>query len=231
MAYTHVLFDADDTLFDFQAGCRRALADTVNALVGRELPGAFEVYERNNKRWWLAFENGEKTMEELSTGRFADFISEMELADCGTPEEWRDEYQKHLGACAIMVEGAVELCQQLHGRCRMYIVTNGIAVVQRDRMSRAPIRHCFEEMFISQELGCRKPQPEYFDIVLSRLGAVDKREILVVGDSLTSDIKGGIDAGLDVCWFNPHGKDAGELSPKYTVSRLDEIAGIVLGDS
>jgi len=229
MAYTHVLFDADDTLFDFQAACRFALSETVANLVGHEIPDAFEMYERNNRLWWKAYEQGRTTMEKLSTGRFEDFIREAQLTDCGTPEEWKEEYQKNLGACAIMVEGAAELCEQLYGKCKMYIVTNGIAAVQRDRMSRASIRHCFEELFISQELGCRKPQPEYFDLVLSRLGNVDKSGILVVGDSLSSDIKGGIDAGLDVCWFNPHGQDPGELNPKYTVSALSQIADIVLG--
>ena len=229
MRYTHVLFDADDTLFDFQASCRVALSRTVEQLVGRELPGAFEVYERNNRLWWLAFEKGETTMDKLSTGRFVDFIRDMELTGCGTPEQWRDEYQKNLGACCILIDGAEELCNKLLGRCRMYIVTNGIASVQRDRMSRAPIRGCFEELFISQELGCRKPQPEYFEIVMQKLGDVEKSRILVVGDSLTSDIKGGIDAGLDVCWYNPHGKEPGELKPNYTVSTLAEIEEIIAG--
>lgn len=228
MPYTHVLFDADDTLFDFQASCRYALSATVRALTGRDIPGAFEVYERNNRLWWLAFERGERTMDELSTGRFADFTRDMQLTGCGTPEQWKDEYQTNLGSCAILVDGAQELCERLHGSCHMFIVTNGIATVQRDRMSRATIRHCFEEMFISQELGCRKPQPEYFEIVLGRLGEVKKENILVVGDSLTSDIKGGLDAGLDVCWFNPNGKEPGGLTPTYTVSTLAEIGDIVL---
>ncbi len=229
MGYTHVLFDADDTLFDFQASCRVALGQTVSRMTGREIPGAFEIYERNNRLWWIAFEKGEVTMEQLSTGRFEDFIREMELTGCGTPEEWKAEYQKDLGACAIMTEGAEELCGRLYGKCRMYIVTNGIAAVQRDRMSRAPIRHCFEEMFISQEMGCRKPQPEYFEKVLERLGDVEKSDILVVGDSLSSDIKGGLEAGLAVCWYNPQGKDAGDMKPHYTVSALSEVADIVLG--
>ncbi len=229
MGYTHVLFDADDTLFDFQKACRRALSLTVESMVGHELPEAFEIYERNNRRWWLAFEKGEVTMEQLSVGRFVDFTDQMGVSHISTPEGWRDEYQKNLGACAIMVEGAEELCERLRGKCRMYIITNGIAAVQRDRMSRASIRNCFEELFISQELGCRKPQKEYFDIVLSRLGNVEKEKILVVGDSLTSDVKGGIDAGLDVCWYNPHGKDSGGLRPEYTVSKLADVAAIVLG--
>jgi len=228
MAYTHVLFDADDTLFDFQAACRESLAETVLKLTGREFANAFEVYERNNRRWWLAFEKGETTMDKLSTGRFVDFTEEMGLTGFGTPEQWRDEYQKNLGARAIMVDGAVELCRRLHGKCRMYIVTNGIAAVQRDRMSRAPIRQFFEELFISQELGCRKPQPEYFDIVLSRLGDVKKENILVVGDSLTSDIKGGINAGIPTVWYNPAGlpNDKG-VTVDYEIRDLREILEIL----
>jgi len=229
MAYTHVLFDADDTLFDFQRACRLAVATTVRQMTGEDIPEAFEIYERSNRRWWDRFEKGEATMDQLSVGRFIDFTADMNLQHIGTPEEWRDVYQANLGSFAVMVEGAEELCFRLKDRCRMFIVTNGIAAVQRDRMSRATIRDCFEELFISQELGCRKPQPEYFEKVLARLGNVDKRDILVVGDSLTSDIAGSIAAGLDVCWFNPHGKDAGELRPTYTVSRLDRIDAIVLG--
>ncbi len=230
MAYTHVLFDADDTLFDFQGACRIALGQTVLAMTGREVPGAFEKYEVSNRRWWDNFEQGKVTMDQLSTGRFVDFTADMGFENTGTPEQWRDEYQKNLGSCPLLVEGADELCHRLKGRCRMYIVTNGIAAVQRDRMSRSVLKDCFEELFISQELGCRKPQKEYFDIVLSRLGDVKKENILVVGDSLSSDIRGGIAAGLDVCWYNPHGKDSGDLQPRYTVSRLDEIEAVIFGE-
>ncbi len=230
MAYTHVLFDADDTLFDFQRACRLSIAETVRQMTGGDIPGAFDIYERSNRRWWDRFEKGEATMDQLSVGRFIDFTADMNLQHVGTPEQWRDVYQRNLGSCPVMVDGAQELCFRLKGRCRMYIVTNGIAAVQRDRMSRSQVKDCFEELFISQELGCRKPQPEYFEKVLERLGDVDKRNILVVGDSLTSDIAGSIAAGLDVCWFNPHGKDAGDLQPAYTVSRLDEIDAIVLGE-
>ena len=127
MAYTHVLFDADDTLFDFQAACRHSLTETVMQLTGQKLSNAFEVYERNNRRWWKAFELGQDTIDELTIGRFNDFVAEMQLADYGTPEQWKDEYQKNLGACAILVDGAAELCDELYGKCRMYIVTNGIA--------------------------------------------------------------------------------------------------------
>ena len=230
MAYTHLLFDADDTLFDFQAACRVSVADTVREITGRDIPGAFEIYERSNLRWWDDFEQGKVTMDQLSTGRFVDFTADMGLTGIASAEEWRDVYQRHLGSCTLMVEGAEALCHRLKGRCRMYIVTNGIAAVQRDRMSRSAVKDCFEELFISQELGCRKPQPEYFDKVLRRLGDVDKRHILVVGDSLSSDIKGSLAAGLDVCWFNPHGKEPGDLRPTYTVSRLDEIDAIVYGE-
>ncbi len=229
MPYTHVLFDADDTLFDFQSGCRIALGQTVLALTGREYPDAFEVYLTHNHRWWDAFERGEVTMEQLSTGRFVDFAAAMDFDTAASPEQWRDEYQKNLGACTLMVDGARELCFRLKGQCRMYIVTNGIAAVQRDRMSRSEVRDCFEELFISQELGCRKPQREYFDIVLGRLGDVKKENILVVGDSLTSDVAGAAAAGLDVCWFNPQGKAPGELRPTYTISRLEQAESIILG--
>lgn len=230
MAYTHVLFDADDTLFDFQKACRIALAETVETLAGQDIPGAFECYERNNVRWWKAFERGEVTMDQLSVGRFIDFTAQMGFDDSYTPEQWRDEYQKNLGACPVLVDGAEQLCRRLQGKCRMYIITNGIAAVQRNRMSRAAIKDCFEEMFISQELGVRKPQQEYFDIVLRSLGEVESKDIIVIGDSLTSDVQGGIAAGLDVCWYNPKGMDAGDLKPKYIVSRLEEVDAIVLGD-
>ncbi len=230
MAYTHVLFDADDTLFDFQGSCRLSVAETVKQMTGKDIPGAFDIYERNNRRWWDRFEKGEVTMDQLSVGRFVDFTAEMGLTHTGTPEQWRDVYQSHLGSHPLMVEGAEELCHRLKGHCHMYIVTNGIAEVQRNRMSRSAVKDCFEDMFISQELGCRKPQPEYFEIVLGRLGDIDRSRILVVGDSLSSDIAGSIAAGLDVCWYNPHGKDAGNLSPTYTVSRLDEIDAIVFGE-
>lgn len=229
--YTHVLFDADDTLLDFHSACRISLAGAVTALTGEERPELFEVYERNNVRWWLRYERGETTMPELAVGRFADFIADAKLEGFGLDAEaWRREYQSRLAACPVMVEGAQELCESLYGLCRMYIITNGIAEVQRGRMGLASIGRCFEELFISEEMGCRKPDSAFFDKVFERLGEVDRAKILVVGDSLSSDVAGGINAGLDVCWFNPNGLDAGELSPKYTVTRLAEVAAIVKGE-
>lgn len=232
MRYTCVLFDADDTLLDFQAGYKLAISETLARFGCRETAGAVDIYHRVNDRWWAAFERGEITMAQLSVGRFAEFLHETGLEGAGhAPEEWRDMYESRLASHCILIKGAQKLCESLRGRCRMFIITNGISRVQRERISRSPIKDCFEDIFISQEIGYQKPEREFFNYVVGHIDGAERRDMLVVGDSLSSDVRGGIDSGFDVCWYNPSGKSSGELRPKYIVGSLCEIEAIVAGES
>ena len=137
-------------------------------------------------------------------------------------------YLTSLSQKCYLLEGAEELCDKLYGNFRLYIVTNGYAVVQHGRFDKSPIRKYFEDMFISEEMGAEKPSVEYFDAVFSKIPSFDKNKAIIIGDSLSSDIKGGINAGIDTCWYNPKMANAPEnLSITHIVSKLSEIENIV----
>ena len=127
------------------------------------------------------------------------------------------------------MDGAIEICEKLYGKVSMYIVTNGFASVQHGRFDDSPLRKYFDNMFISEEIGCDKPDKRYFDAVGKLIPDYDPQKAIIIGDSLTSDIMGGINAGIDTCWFNPEGKPAPEaMRINYTIKDLREIENIVL---
>ncbi|MDQ0272124.1 YjjG family noncanonical pyrimidine nucleotidase [Cytobacillus purgationiresistens] len=126
-----------------------------------------------------------------------------------------------------LVQGAVELCENLAG-CRLAIITNGFTDVQTSRIASSPLSKTFEHIIISEEAGIQKPDKGIFDYAFSKLQITDKAKVLIVGDSLTSDIKGGINYGIDTCWFNPHLKvNNTEIKPKYEVHALTDLMKIV----
>ncbi len=229
MPYRTLLLDADNTLFDFTRSEHEALTDCLKA---RGLPCDCTVTDRYsaiNDSYWKRLERGEVTREGLKLARFADFFAEFGF-DCDPAAMARD-YMQTLSTKAFLLEGAYDFCASLHGKCRMYLVTNGAIIAQRGRLSRSPITPFFEDVFISEEMGCAKPEKAYFDAVAAKIPAFDPTDTLVIGDSLTSDIQGGINAGLATCWFNPHGKPAPTgMRIDYIVSSYDEILPIVWGE-
>ena len=129
-----------------------------------------------------------------------------------------------------LLEGALETCRALAEHAKLFIITNGIASVQRGRFEPCVLRPYITDLFISEELGAEKPQKAYFDTVAARIPCFDPQKALVVGDSLSSDIRGGIGAGIDTCWFNPKGKELPfDLSPNYVIRTLKELIPLVLG--
>ena len=230
MAYRFALFDSDNTLLDFTHAEHAALCVCLTARKISTNDATIALYSRINDGHWKRLEQGLTTRERLKVERFADFLQALGLPfDVRTAAEMAEEYIAALSEQAPLIDGALELIRSLHGHCRLYIITNGIASVQRSRFGRCPLAPYFDQIFISEEMGCAKPETRFFDLVAAAIPDFDPAEALVIGDSLTSDILGGIRFGLDTCWYNPHGKSAPDgLDITYTVSTLQEIRPILL---
>ena len=224
--YTTVLFDADATLFDFKRSEHDAVIDCL-AFAG--LPTTEEVVEKYseiNDSYWKKLERGEVTKAELFVARWKDTVDYYGFDF--DAQVIAAKYPERLAERGYLIEGAEEICKALYGKFRLYIVTNGFAKVQHGRFDKSPIRQYFENMFISEEVGAEKPSLEYFEKVFASIPDFDREKTIIIGDSLTSDIKGGIAAGIDTCWYNPKGKEIPEnMNITYTVKDLSEIESIL----
>jgi YjjG family noncanonical pyrimidine nucleotidase len=223
------LFDADGTLFDYHAAEAIALQrafETVRAPFDGEILAA---YRRINQELWMALERREITPAALPVRRFELLGEALGLA-C-SPNELSSAYLQHLARCADMIDGADEVLRTLHPKHRIAIVTNGLQAVQRGRLALSPIREFVSEMIISEEVGAAKPERAFFDAAFERLGHPPKREVLVIGDSLSADMQGAADYGLDTCWFNPGGLPRPEaLAITYEIEDLRQVVRLAGGD-
>ena len=227
MAYRIALFDADNTLLDFT----RAEHDALCAcLAARGLPhddDTVSVYSAINDGHWKRLEKGLTTRDRLKTERFRDFFSTIGYN--GDPAVMARDYESTLGQQTALLDGALELIQALHGKCELYIVTNGITAVQKSRFGGCALAPYFDRCFISEEMGCAKPEKRFFDLVAAAIPGFDPADAIVIGDSLSSDIQGGINAGLDTCWFNPRKKSApSDMKITHIVDSLSEIEAVIL---
>jgi len=220
LKYTWLLFDADDTLFDFPKAEANALKWTLEQSGLPAKPEFFEIYARCNQRTWKEFERGEVTALELRVKRFRLFLEEAHLS-CD-PETISPLYLYNLGLGADLLPGAEAVVRTLKNRFRLALVTNGLKEVQRPRLEGSTLHDCFEKVFISDEMGVAKPSAAYFEAVFREIGQPSRETVLMIGDSLTSDMQGGIAYGLPTCWYNPKGKTT-ELPVTYQIAHLEEL--------
>lgn len=202
--YPWLCFDADGTLFDYNRAEAQALKNTFLTLSLPFEDAYLEEYRRINQGLWQALEQREITPDVLQSRRFHLLLESLQVS--GTAEQMSSAYLEQLALCSDLVEGAYEVLQTLHGKSRIAIVTNGLQSVQRGRLARSRIRDFIDELIISEEVGAAKPHPGFFDSAFVRLGNPPKSDVLIIGDSLSSDIQGGLDYGLDTCWYNPSGQ-------------------------
>ena len=225
MRYKLILLDADDTIFDFQAGNKNAVNELAQEL-GLASPTVFDEYQVHNHACWEALERGEMTQEILHAERFHRFLASKNRDD--DPKAVADRFAELLGRQAIWMDGAQEMVRALHGRVPMVVLTNGITVIQKARLARSELSKWVDRVVISQEVGASKPDPKIFEIALDGVSPADA---LMIGDSLNSDILGANRAGIDSCWFNPKGKACPEhIRPTYEAATLEECARIALGE-
>lgn len=220
--YRYLLFDADGTLFDFDRAEGEALRQTLRA---HGLPWSDQtrsLYREINQNLWQEFEKGLIDKARLQSERFRRLLQQVPLT--GDPEQINRSYLAELGRCGFLFNGAEAVCRGLSANYHLAIITNGIASVQYARFNRSPLSAFISDLFISEKIGYQKPQAEFFDYVLHALQISDRRSALVIGDSLTADILGGINAGLDTCWFNPrHLPPDSQIRPTYEIDRLEAL--------
>lgn len=224
--YTWIVFDADGTLFDFEAGERAALSRTFEELGVALTPADHAGYRRISEELWRRLEAGTISPSGVRVSRFEQLL--VHLGVGGDPESIGVRYLEHLGEENRLLPGAEELLRSLAGRFGLMLATNGFTVVQRTRFSSSPVAPLFHDMVISEEVGFAKPQAGYFDEVFRRMMRPPRSKVLMVGDSLSSDIAGGAGFGIDTCWFNPRHFDRdGGPTPTFEIARLEEILDIV----
>ncbi len=234
MKYSVLLMDADDTIFDFPRCeyCALRSAMTENGFDFDD--GICAEFSRINAALWRKFEVGEITRAELRVRRFREMIESCfsEMKDLEKNSVLlADSYVHYLGQNAIYIDGAREALGVLKDIYDIYLITNGLKPVQESRFGIAGLGDYVKGSFISDALGVQKPDKAFFDIVLDEISEKDKSRILVVGDSLTSDMKGGRNAGLDTCLYDPKGrvKMPHELCD-YRIERLIELAELDRGE-
>lgn len=224
MKYTTILFDADGTLLDFHRCEREAVAEAFAAMGVTADGGMLDEYSRINDSLWKALERGEIEKSRLIYHRFELFYEKYGVsADAKLTAK---EYMRTLAQKAYLIDGAEELCASLFGRAKMYIVTNGVRSNQESRLALCGLLKYFDGVFISELTGFEKPQVEFFDHVAAHIPDFDPSKTIIVGDSLTSDIQGGISYGIDTCWYNPKGlrapdKFTGKIT--YTVKNFEQM--------
>lgn len=227
--YEFVLLDADNTLFDFDAAEHKALSTVLQSRGYTLDQSTVDTYLEINNALWDAFARGEVEQDFLLVERFRRF--ERAMGGSHDPEAFNADYLAALASNGDLIPGALELCRRLSALgCTLALVTNGAIVAQRGRYSASPLRAYISHLFISQEIGARKPDPIFFDHVCRKLGISDRRRAVVVGDNLDSDILGGNRAGIDTIWYNPHGAPlAGPARPTYTAADFDAVAAVISG--
>lgn len=231
MKYHTVLFDADDTLYDYNKAEEQALLRTFEAAgftVNEQLMTSYRVI---NKQLWIDLEQGLIKTQELRTERFQRLLDREKLITPLNTEELSQTYINNLAEGFFLKEGAVELCHKLEEKgCRMAIVTNGIREVQLSRISKSDLRDTFKHIIVSEDTGYQKPHTGFFEYAFKSMSLTGKEGVLIVGDSLTSDIQGGLNFGLDTCWFNPnHLENRTGIVPKYEIHALSELLQLLEG--
>ena len=230
--YKTILLDIDNTLFDYLKAENYAVRTTFedfgffSSVSESRFDEVKKEYRIINDLLWEKLEKGEITSTELKIERFRILFEKINLGY--NIEEFSKQYLKRLGEGAFLFEGAEELCRYLHGKYKLGIVTNGMKEVQYSRVENSSIGKYIDKVIVSDDIGISKPKAGIFEYALKELGTGDKKESIMIGDSLSADIQGGINFGIDTCWVNlKNDSPDDKIKPKYVVTRLEEIYGIL----
>ena len=229
MRYTTVLFDADGTLFDFLKSEACAIKNTMSLFGIEPSNEKVKKYSEINDGLWKMLERGEIEKSVLLYHRF-ELFCEYYGFDCDA-KEMAKTYMESLSENSHLFIGAAELCQKLSEHFKLYIVTNGVEFIQKRRFAKSGLAEYFSGVFISGVIGYEKPSIKYFEYIEWNIPEFDKSKAVIIGDSLSSDVKGGIAYGIDTVWYNPENKQKPEdMDITYIASSFDEIYGYLIGE-
>ena len=224
--FEYLFLDLDDTILDFHKAERLAIAKTIRQFGLEPTEEVLHRYHLINKWHWEQLELGKLTRDQVLENRFgalfAEFGVQADQAACARA------YERNLSIGHYFLPGAEEAVEALSKKYRLFLASNGTASVQKGRMTSANLYRFFEKVFVSQEIGHNKPSLAYFEAAFAQIPGFDKAKCIMVGDSLTSDIRGGIQAGIKTCWVNPsHASHPENIVPDYEIEYLHQLEGLL----
>lgn len=227
LKYNVILFDADETLFDFRKSESFAFRNTMlDFKMEYDENYHLKTFKEVNSVIWKEFEEGLITQEKLRAERFRRFAERLNTSF--DAEEFSKFYSKHLASASYLYDESIGLIEELYKSYKLVIITNGLTDIQNSRIRKSVIGKYFEDIIISEEVQVAKPNPKIFELALNNIKHTDKGSVLMVGDSLSSDIQGGINFGIDTCWLNSNKmiNNTG-LKPTYEISCLKELKDVL----
>lgn len=223
MKYSWVLFDADDTLFHFDSFSGLQLMFSKFDI--NFTKADFDIYQIVNRQLWIDYQNNKVTAEQIKQTRFESWSNKLGVST----NILNKAFLNSMAEICVPIDGADKLLNCIHGKSKIGIITNGFTDLQEVRLQKNNLRHYFELLIISEEVGYAKPHQKIFEHAITEMGYPEPNSVLMVGDNIDSDIIGGVNAGFDTCWFNAHNKvKPKHISPKYQISSLHELVQIIL---
>ena len=226
--YKYLLWDIDGTVLNFEEAEKaaiRTLFDKFN--LGKCSDEMLSHYTKINKKYWKLLECGKMEKERILVERFEEFFAKEGIRT-DEAKEFNKEYQLALGDTIVFNDNALEIIKTQKNSCKIIIVTNGTAIAQKKKLERSGLDKVADNIFISELVGFEKPNIHFFKKVITEAGIEDVSQAVIIGDSLTSDIQGGVNAGIDTCWYNPKEEvNDTNLIPTYTIKNLHELEEII----
>ena len=219
-----ILWDVDATLLDFHAAEKAAILKLFRQFhLGECTEEMLQRYANINRGYWERLERGELTRDQVLVGRFQEFF-EKEGLDVSAAPVFNEAYQQALGDTIVYCDDSYQIIDSLRGKVKQYVVSNGTIVAQEKKLRLSGLGALMDGIFLSEELGVEKPNKAFFDKVFEEIGDIDRDAMLIVGDSLTSDIRGGNNAGIRTCWYNPgHAALIEGVHVDYEITDLHEV--------
>ena len=226
--YKYLLWDIDGTILNFELAERAAIRSLFERFkLGDCSDEMLMYYSQINKRYWQLMESGKIKKDKMLVERFVEFFSYKGI-NVDIAAEFNKEYQIALCDTIVFNDDAMDIIKHQKKTCKIIIVTNGTEVVQEKKLERSGLNDIVDNVFISELVGFEKPNIKFFEKVILEVGIKDLKEALIIGDSLTSDIQGGHNIGIDTCWYNPKNEENTTLlSPTYTIRNLHELENII----